>query len=294
MTVDRDEARCESCGQTYPRREGIWRFLPEAREKAFAVFLREYRVVRESEGWGAPAPDYYRSLPHVAVDDPRRAIWRIRAKSFRRFLRWIADDRCLKILDVGAGNGWLSNQLARRGHALAAVDVSNDARDGLGAWTNYEAHFGCYQSEFDHLPFDDAQFDVVIFNASLHYAADPVAPLREASRVLAQPGRIVVIDSPFYSTTAGGEAMIREREAGFARQLGFEREVRLSGYFVESGLRHAAESAGLTVRMGFADDSWPKRLRRMWMQFRAGREPARLPMIILKKSGADTRELRQL
>jgi SAM-dependent methyltransferase len=186
-------------------------------------------------------------------------------------------------LDAGAGNGWLSNQLASQGHTVAALDVSDDPCDGLGAWVNYTTHFECYQAEFDRLPFRHAQFDLVIFNAALHYSFDLGVTLREAHRMTTPNGKIVVLDSPCYSNAISGAAMIAEREAGFARKFGFKRQVYAVGFLTEAKLGRAAADAGLAVNVGAMDDDWRKKLQRSWAKWRMGREPARFPLIVLEK-----------
>ena len=42
-------------------------------------------------------------------------------------------ERALRILDLGAGNGWMSYRLALQGHLPIAVDLLTNDRDGLGA-----------------------------------------------------------------------------------------------------------------------------------------------------------------
>lgn len=261
------------------RRAGIWRFLPSSREHEFADFLREYRIVRADEGWGATDAGYYRALPHVGQRDPQRHIWRVRTRSFQRLLALIGDVRPLKILDVGAGNGWLANQLALRGHTVAALDLADDPRDGLGAWIYYAVSFEAYQAEFDRLPFGDAQFDLVIFNAALHYSRALAVTLCEARRVMRRDGRILVLDSPFYVRSSSGAAMVIEREAGFARKYGFHRQVRAVGFLTGAALEQAAAQAGTSVR---ADGcGWAARIHRAWVEWRTRHEPARFPVVIL-------------
>ena len=48
-------------------------------------------------------------------------------------------------------------------------------------------------ASFDTLPLADARFDVVVFNASLHYACDLAATLHEARRVTRSGGRVVIL-----------------------------------------------------------------------------------------------------
>ena len=76
---------CPSCGQSFERRDGIYRFLNRARSEAAAPFLRQYRVVRERDGYRETAPEYYRMLPVVAPNDRRVWEWRIRRESYAHF-----------------------------------------------------------------------------------------------------------------------------------------------------------------------------------------------------------------
>lgn len=282
VVVQRETGLCQQSGHRFNCAGGIWRLLPLTREVQFREFLGVYKAVRAKEGWGASKPGYYRSLPRVSFRDPQRGIWRIRERSFGRLLELIGETGHLRILDAGAGNGWLSNQLARRGHTVAALDLSDDERDGLGARANYDTSFECYQAEFDRLPFCEGQFDLVVFNAALHYATAPEVPLRESKRVLAEGGKIVVLDSPFYTEEASGAAMIAAREAGFAREFGLKRELPSTGFFTQVMLERAAADAGLTLQVWPIDIPWDLRLRRAWTQWRTGRESARFPLNVME------------
>jgi len=282
LVVQYDSATCEICQLTFARRDGIWRYLPPSREREYSDFLREYQTVRADEGWGASDASYYRTLPHVDKDDPQRNIWRIRARSFGRLLAFIGNNGPMRILDVGAGNGWLANQLARRGHTVAALDLADDPRDGLGARVHYAASFETYQAEFDRMPFGAAQFDVVIFNAALHYTCALSVTLHEARRVMRSEGSIIVMDSPFYSDPFSGAARVAEREACFARKYGFNRQVRAISFLTEADLEQSAAETGLEMNIWAEDDRLATRLCRAWLDWRTGREPARFPVVMLK------------
>ena len=131
-------------------------------------------------------------------DDPQAAIWHRRRESCRVLLAEIIEplaarwERPLRIADLGAGNCWLTYRLSELGHVVAAVDLSVDDSDGLGARQWYlpelerrsRVPFTSIQAEFDHLPFADHALDLVLFNASLHYSGDCAVTLREALRVL--------------------------------------------------------------------------------------------------------------
>lgn len=206
------------------------------------LFLEQYGRIRAAEGRGSSNEAYYRSLPFV--DDPQ---WRIRAATFRYFVRRILPMQPCRILDLGAGNAWLSNRLAERGHSPVAIDIFRDHRDGLDATRHYVTKFPRVEAEFDNLPVASGQFDLAVFNASLHYSADYVRTLAEARRCLRAGGRLVILDSPVYKLRAHGEAMRSERQQLFERQYGFRSEAMRSIEFLdESMLVDLAQQLRLT------------------------------------------------
>ncbi|AWT36489.1 methyltransferase [Deinococcus actinosclerus] len=84
----------------------------------------------------------------------------------------------LDVLDVGAGDGRLVRELARRGHAGRVVGV--DPTPGLGV----------QRASAEALPFPDARFDVVLFMRVLAHLPDQARALAEARRVLRPGGQV--------------------------------------------------------------------------------------------------------
>jgi SAM-dependent methyltransferase len=189
----------------------------------------------------------------------------------------------LRILDLGAGNCWLSYRLAERGHDVAAVDLSTDARDGLGAnaWYGRAGRVLPVRAEFDHLPFAGHQAHLVVFNASLHYSADCAATMAEAARVLCPDGCLVVIDTPVYRDGSSGERMVQEREADFMARYGFRSNALSSeNYLTWRRLSDLAVAVGIRwdIFTPFYGVSW---LVRPWKaRVRRRREPASLPLLV--------------
>ncbi len=64
-------------------------------------------------------------------------------------------------------------------------------------------------------PFEDGQFDVAIFNASLHYSTSYTRTIREAMRCLRPGGFILIADSPTFDDEAADEATRDERARRF-------------------------------------------------------------------------------
>lgn len=240
---------CPHDGEAYPQVDGIWRMLLPGREEFFARFTREYETIRRLEGRLSTDPAYYRRLPFQASTD-----WRIRARGFEVFLQRVlepleAGGEPLRILDLGAGNCWLSNRLAARGHELAAVDLTANAFDGLGCFVFYETKFLPVLAEFDCLPFPARSTDLVVFNASLHYSTDYDRTLAESLRLLAPWGRIVVLDSPIYHDASSGRRMIAERAEQFSRRYGFPSDSLPSeGFLTWDRIGQLASAHGLQYR----------------------------------------------
>jgi SAM-dependent methyltransferase len=210
--------------------DGIYDALPPDRESIFRQFVHDYEFVRAKEGRGSSSADHYLALPFKDLDGRNVWQWRIRARTFRFMEKHLLPNiensypRGFDVLDVGAGNGWLSYRLAQRGHRPVAVDLLVNDTDGLGAARHYfhlVPPFLRFKAEMDRLPFMPAQFDVVIFNASLHYSVDYLTTLQEALRCLRKGGHLIVADSPFYGKEESGQRMLQEKRAAFHRQFGF-------------------------------------------------------------------------
>lgn len=287
LVPDGDDAvRCPVEGDRFPNEDGIWRFLLPEREARFAQFMAEYAAVRRAEGRGDDDPSFYRALPFHDLTGRFVDDWRIRAVSYQALVNRVLPPletrwrRPLRILDLGAGNCWLSYRLARRGHTVVAVDLLTDLRDGLGAYVHYDAVFTPVQAEFDRLPFADGQADLVIFNASLHYSPDYATTLREVLRVLGPDGQVVILDSPVYRDARSGEQMLREREADFKRRFGFpSNSLPSEGFLTVARLDSLAAALGLRWRTHEPWYGWHWALRPWKARLRGRREPARFLVI---------------
>ncbi|HLY59150.1 MAG TPA: class I SAM-dependent methyltransferase [Terriglobia bacterium] len=222
---------CPSCGFMIRRVKGIWRAMTPSSEDKFRQFVREYQAIRLKEARGAGGAHYFLALPYKDVTGRNSWQWKIRGRSFRHLERIIFPQlekqfsQPMDILDVGAGNCWMSYRLAQRGHRAVAVDLVDNDLDGLSAARHYlsflRGHFPRFQAEMDCLPFARTQFDLVVFNASLHYSECYSRTLKEALRCLRRPGHVLIVDSPFYSCESSGRAMVEEKRAQFEKRFGF-------------------------------------------------------------------------
>jgi 2-polyprenyl-3-methyl-5-hydroxy-6-metoxy-1,4-benzoquinol methylase len=121
------------------------------------------------------------------------------AKTLHAEMPWYADlMRCVgplpntSILEIGCGRGEFAVHVAKQGAVVTAIDVGEhliDAARLLASINGVECDF--VQASATDLPFDDAQFDIVIGLGVLHHmsAEDVLKALRQTHRVLKPGGR---------------------------------------------------------------------------------------------------------
>jgi ArsR family transcriptional regulator len=102
----------------------------------------------------------------------------------------------LVIADMGAGEGTLSQLLARTAKQVIAIDnspkmVEYGARIAKeNGYTNLEYRLG----DLEEPPIDTESVDVVLFSQALHHAARPQRAVESAYRILKPGGRILILD----------------------------------------------------------------------------------------------------
>jgi SAM-dependent methyltransferase len=224
---------------------------------ALDKFAEDYAAHRQAEGRGYAGEALF-ALPYVR-SGPLARQWAVRACSYDAFMARVVRpsarslSRPLRLLDLGAGNGWLSYRVALEGSVATALDIRDDDVDGLGAALPFLQRTGGRMrialAPFDNIPAPDAKFDIAVFNASLHYATDLAAVLKEAARVVRPGGRLAILDSPFYRREADGLAMVAEKAADAPRRFGDRAETLMALPFIEFLTRErlAAASAEIGV-----------------------------------------------
>lgn len=258
--------------------------FPHALER----FRQEYGAHRAGEGRDHSGAELL-SLPYLKTG-PLARQWAVRSRTFDAFMRHVvrpmgrAAGRPLRIVDLGAGNGWLSCWLSRAGHQCTAVDVREDAIDGLGAAGDLlrKTSFDCLVASFDNVPVATDSVDLAVFNASLHYSTDLPVTLAEAARVVRSGGRIAILDSPFYASEEDGRAMVAEKHAAAASRFGDRAESLLALPFIEFLTRERLEEASALLalrwrRRRIAYPLWYE-LRPLAALFRRRRMPSRFDL----------------
>lgn len=133
-----------------------------------------------------------------------------------------------KAADIGAGSGFLTEGLLRRGLHVVAVDQSQEMLSQMkhkfgGSAVDYRL------GPAERLPLADREVDFVFANMYLHHVESPAGAIREMVRILKPGGRLVITDADEHNF----EFLRREHHD---RWLGFKR----------ADVRRWFEGAGLT------------------------------------------------
>jgi ubiquinone/menaquinone biosynthesis C-methylase UbiE len=104
-----------------------------------------------------------------------------------------------RMLEIGAGTGYFSLNLLRRGivREATATDISPGMLDVLQATsTELGLEIETVTADAERLPFADASFDLVLGHAVLHHLPDLEAALAQFARVLTPGGTLVFMGEP--------------------------------------------------------------------------------------------------
>lgn len=123
----------------------------------------------------------------------------MRSAFFSELLREKAVSRAAVIpgaiaADIGAGTGFMTEELLGRGLEVIAVDQSPEMLEVLQRKFGAIQGLDCRLGEAEQLPVDDGSVDYVFANMYLHHVESPVGTIREMARILRPGGRMVITD----------------------------------------------------------------------------------------------------
>lgn len=281
-------------GRRYECVDGVWDFIVDSRRDAIERFATDYAAVRSAEARTPRSADAVRALPYADLSGELVDMWAQRAQSFDRFLDRLGSRTGAEtgtVVDLGAGCGWLAARLAAAGWTAAAVDITVDGGDGLAAARWHDHDLFLARAEMDLLPFQTGSVDLVVFNASLHYAPDMATTLTEAARVTRPGGRIVIMDSPVFTDPAAGVAMVAEFAAATTAAHGVTPATLFGpGFVTEADLDRFVTHHRPAQVTRIDDRHGPMgAIRSRLGARRAGREIAKRPLLMFTTRSEDDR-----
>ncbi|TVQ34901.1 MAG: methyltransferase domain-containing protein [Geminicoccaceae bacterium] len=151
------------------------------------------------------------------------------------------------LIDIGTGTGHMLRLAAPVVEFGLGIDLSLDMLSVARANLDLAGVSHCQLRHGDmyQLPVADRAFDCAILHQVLHFAAEPAAAIREAARVLAPGGRLIVVD-------LAPHGVERLREEFAHRRLGFaddeiEAWVRAAGLVPGQARRLAGKVATIVL-----------------------------------------------
>lgn len=147
-------------------------------------------------------------IDHIFYDE-----WKIRKRSSERLTEYLVKKhKSLKMLEVGCGNGWLSAKLANIPDTqVTGLDINQVEIDQANRVFKKDNLEFIYDS-FTDGTFENEQFDVIVFAASLQYFPSVINVMKQALAILKKGGEVHVIDTPFYTPGETGKANDRSQK----------------------------------------------------------------------------------
>lgn len=162
------------------------------------TFSDAYIALREKEGRVFKDSELVH-LPDVDYDHPHYKEWEMRKKSANRFIEYVKNKSVKRILDIGCGNGWFTNLIAKNNYAhVFGIDINGVELDQAQRVFKKDNLFFGKGDVFEKI-FTD-KFDIIVLNSSIQYFPDIDALINRLKEILALHGEIHIIDSPIYES----------------------------------------------------------------------------------------------
>jgi len=180
---------------------------------------KEYISVRKTEERFYP-DSIVKYLPSIEPGHSHADEWLVRKKSFEKLLQYIQGKNYQVILEVGCGNGWLSNRIASKTDCLVVgLDLNQvELKQAARVFGNSTKLIFVYGNIFEKI-FPLEVFDIIIFASSIQYFRNLYEVILAAFRFLKPNGEIHIIDSKFYNMNEVEAA--RKRTENYYCKLGF-------------------------------------------------------------------------
>lgn len=161
-------------------------------------------------------------LPYVSGEHPYYKEWLIRGNSSRKLIKYIRK-RIINpdILEIGCGNGWLSNSLSKiPGSKVTGIELNTLELQQAERVFAHQPNLRFAYGDFNLMKPDGTLYDIVILAASVQYFYSVKFVFEKICDHFLKPGgEIHIIDSPFYRDKDMAAARLRTKE--YYLSLGF-------------------------------------------------------------------------
>jgi ArsR family transcriptional regulator len=198
------------------------------------------------------ASEYFAA--NAARWDEIRALYIADAKVEAAILKAAGPGPFRRLVDLGSGTGRMLTLLGPRAEQAVGLDLSQQM---LNVARRHVAEAKLARCELRHGDIFDTRLpegsaDLVVVHQVLHYLTDPAAAVREAGRIVAAGGKLIIVDFAPHKLE-----FLREQHQH--RRLGFA-DAEMERWLKEAGLPQVGQSAlpptradGLTVKIWCAE-----------------------------------------
>jgi len=202
-------------------RGDLARAVLQAVDTADPVYVRDRQRAEalKAEREGA-AQAYFRT--HATDWDRIRALHVSEAEVEEAMRAALGDEHADLLLDLGTGTGRTLELFSKLYDRGVGIDVNQSMlayaraklrREGLG-------HAQVRHGDIYNLAFADGVADAIVMHQVLHFLSDPAHAIREAARVLAPGGRLLIVDFAPHTLEFLREQFAHERLGFSAAQVG--------------------------------------------------------------------------
>ncbi len=138
----------------------------------------------------------------------------------------------LTAVDIGAGTGFVSEGLLKKGVKVIAIDQSVEMLNLLNKKFSSYTYLECMEGDGEHLPLANNQVDYVFANMFLHHVETPFLAIKEMTRILKKGGKLVITDLDQHNFE-----FLRTEQ--FDVWMGFDRE-QIMQWFQKAGLSNVS------------------------------------------------------
>ena len=187
---------------------------------------KKYIELRKKEG-RIYTDDELCTLPEIDSTHKLKQEWAVRKQTMIRLIRYISKDQKQIILEIGCGNGWLSNAISEKtGNYVIALDLNQfELKQGAEVFKNNDRLKFVYGNIFENI-FPAGIFDSIILASAIQYFQDLNQLIERIFYFLKPKGKIYIADSNFYKENELQSAITRTEN--YYSNLGF---TEMSGFY---------------------------------------------------------------
>ena len=184
--------------------------------------------------------------------------WHARGPDLADMVSWLSPDRSWICLDIATGGGHVARNLAGQVSTVVATDLTMEM---LEAARSSHMESGLHNivyvlADAENLPFPDKSFDVVTCRIAPHHFTDKAKFVSEASRVLKDDGKFLLVDNVVQDDPELAEFMNTFEWMRDNSHIGCASIAEWETMFQESGLEITTSSSR---KKKYEFPSWVKR-----------------------------------